>query len=1029
SEAAIAAIEAQTSARTKRLRVSHAFHSPLMDPMLADFREAIGTVTFHEPTVPVVSNVTGRLAEPGQLTTPDYWVDHVRHAVRFADGVLAARATGATVFVELGPDATLTALAQQNLDGEESFVPTARKDRDGAQAFVEALARLHTRGVPLDWAAYFTPAKRVRVDLPTYAFQYQRYWLPSGRPAGDVTSAGLGAVDHPLLSAATEVAGGESTIFSGRLSRSAQPWLTDHAVNGTVIVPGAALVELSTRAGAEVGLPVLDELTLQAPLLLPETGNVQIQVVVEPERRRLTIHSQTQDALGWTQHAEATLTETTETPTHDLTQWPPAGAKPVDVDTLYDNLATIGLEYGPVFQGLTAAWRADDDVYAEITLPEQAQTDASRYGLHPAVLDAALHAIALGDFLPQAQPHLPFVFSQVTLHTTGATTLRVAIRPTTHDALALTLADSEGRPVADIGALTLRPVSADQLSTARDMLHHLEWTAVTAGTASASTSAFELVTVPESEGLAVPDAIRRATEHVLTAIQSSDTPLVVVTRHGVATTADEPIDLAHAAVWGLIRAAQAEQPGRITLVDLAPDTDTATADAVDKALTTGEAQIAVRGETLLTARLTRATVTPSDGEPAFGPDSTVLITGGTGGLGALTARHLVTHHGVRELLLVSRRGPQAPGADTLAAELTALGARVSVTACDITDRAALAELITTNPPTAIVHTAGILDDGLLPSQTPERLDAVLRPKADAAWHLHELTAHLDLTAFVLYSSLAGTLGNAGQATYAAANAALDALAHHRTTHGLRATSLAWGLWAGGGMAGDLTEADLRRLAAAGIAPLTPTDGLTLFDTATAGTQPALVPAKFIKVRTQRTPAQHGTTNLADRLATLTPAERHQTLSDLVRGQAAAVLGFTDATAIDPGRPFQELGFDSLTAIEFRNHLNGATGLRLPATLIFDYPTSTELIDHLTGQFGDTDSDQNINVLRLFAELDRIEASLATLTDENALRSRLSTRLKDVLTGLNRLNTDEDEVADQLQDATDDEMFAFIDNEL
>ncbi|MER5786666.1 SDR family NAD(P)-dependent oxidoreductase, partial [Streptomyces mobaraensis] len=644
TEAAITEIEEQTSARTKRLRVSHAFHSPLMDPMLDDFRTALSGIEFHEPTLAVVSNVTGRLAEAGLLTTADYWIDHVRNAVRFADGVAAARATGATVFLEIGPDGTLTGLAQQTLDGgDETFVPSARKDRDAVRTVVEALGRLHATGVSVDWAVYFgTTAKAGRVDLPTYAFQRQRYWLESG------TGTERGTLDHPLLLSATEVAGGESVLFSGRLSLSAQPWLADHAVNGTVIVPGAALAELAVRAGAEVGLPVLEELTLQAPLVLPPVGNVQIQLVVEPERRRLSVHSQTEDALGWTQHAQGILAEATDEPGFDLAVWPPAGAVPVEVDTLYDDLAAMSLEYGPVFQGLTAAWRTDNEVFAEISLPEEAHLDAARFGLHPALLDAALHAIALGGFLPAGQPHLPFSFNELTLHASGATTLRVRVGSAAPgSAVRLALADGEGHPVAEVGALTLRPLSAEQLSGgARDMLHRLEWTPAPTGTATAtatasvsasvSASAFELVTVPVCEGLSVSEAVREATGHVLAALQATKAQVVVLTRQGVATTAGEPVDLAHAAVWGLVRSAQAEQPGRITLIDL--EADTSADEAIAQALTTGEAQIAVRGEQFLTARLNRATVTEHDDAPAFGPSSTVLITGGTGGLGALTAR-------------------------------------------------------------------------------------------------------------------------------------------------------------------------------------------------------------------------------------------------------------------------------------------------------------------------------------------------------------------------------------------------------
>ncbi|MGC4950886.1 KR domain-containing protein, partial [Streptomyces sp. DT224] len=342
----------------------------------------------------------------------------------------------------------------------------------------------------------------------------------------------------------------------------------------------------------------------------------------------------------------------------------------------------------------------------------------------------------------------------------------------------------------------------------------------------------------------------------------------------------------------------------------------------------------------------------------------------------------------------------------------------------------LAGLLDTTPPTAVIHTAGVLDDGLLPTQTPQRLDTVLRPKADAAWHLHELTSHLNLTAFVLYSSLAGTLGNTGQTNYAAANAVLDALAHHRVTQGRPATSLAWGPWAETGMAATLTPTDLHHMEQTGIKPLTNTDGLALLDAALTTTEPTLVTAKFAKTRTTRIPTQRaGTANLADRLATLAPAERERTLSDLVHTQAAAVLGYHDATAIDPSRPFQELGFDSLTAVEFRNLLNETTGQRLPATLIFDYPTPAELTDHLVSQFNNDTDDENIGVLRLFAELDRIETSLSNLAQEDTLRARLSTRLKDVLTSLNHLGNQESKVTNQLDDATDDEMFAFIDNAL
>ncbi|MEV4019629.1 type I polyketide synthase [Nonomuraea angiospora] len=1066
---AVAEIEERVSVRTRRLRVSHAFHSPLMEPMLASFEEAIAGLTYHEPTLAIVSNLTGRLAEPGQLTRPGYWVEHVRQAVRFADGVAAARATGAKVWVEVGPDTTLTALAQQSLE-DGAFVPAARKDRDEARTFVEALGRMHTNGVTVDWEAFFAPARPSRVDLPTYAFQHERYWLQPGPDTGDVTTAGLGAVEHPLLSAATEVAGGETVIFSGRLSVATHPWLADHVVGGSVIVPGTALVELAVRAGDESGCPHLQELTLQAPLVLPEGGGVQLQLVStateEPGRRSLAIHSRTQDATEWTQHAQATLTETVPEPDIDLRQWPPAGAEPVPVQDLYDDMLGIGLDYGPTFQGLTSAWERGGEVFAEIVLPEEAHADAGRFVLHPALLDAALHATALGGLLPRPEPgrpYLPFAWSGVSLLAAGATSLRVKIANVGGAAITLSIADELGAPVAAVETLTLRPMAgARQGGGNQGTLHQIEWTRLPDAPASetprwALLGADDLgtgrVTYPDLATLVslhdpadLPEAVltgpsagqdhHAATHDVLELLQSwlaeehlASSRLVILTRGALATTAGESPDLAQAAVGGLVRAAQAEQPGRFVLLDLDGDTSE---DVIGRALASGESQLAVRAGELWVPRLGRV-AEPEDRGPAFGPDGTVLITGGTGGLGALVARHLVTEHEVRRLVLVSRRGLGAPGAAELVAELSELGAEVEVAACDVADREALAATVAwvADSLTGVVHTAGVLDDGVITSLTSERLDTVLRPKADAAWHLHELTRGLDLRAFVLFSSMSGVLGGAGQGNYAAANAFLDALAQLRAAEGLAGTSLAWGLWEQGGMSGELTEADLRRLARMGVAPLSAADGLELFDTAVTSGRPLLIPARFVQARTSaRTSMRRAgaTDGLAERLSAMEPAERRSALSDTVRGQVAAVLGFSDGSAIDPQRPFQDLGFDSLTAVEFRNQLGRATGLRLPATLVFDYPTPVALTDHLMGYFGEAGAnDEEAGILRIFAELDQIQDSLTTLAEDSTVRARLTARLKELLSGLN--GTGESDVADQLESASDDEMFAFIDNEL
>ncbi|MEU4541432.1 type I polyketide synthase, partial [Streptosporangium sp. NPDC023825] len=732
------------------------------------------------------------------------------------------------------------------------------------------------------------------------------------------------------------------------------------------------------------------------------------------------------------------------------------------VEDLYERLAEIGLEYGPVFQGLARAWVRPGEVLAEIVLPEQAHADAARFGVHPALLDAALHASALGDLLPAPEPgrpYLPFAWNGVSVHAVGATTLRVrATRNTTANVgsvgLTLNIADGSGAPVADIEALTLRALSTAGLgNTAGQNLYRLEWSAAPAGSASASAEVPGWVVadslddsldgspagssagspsgeVAECVLVEVPAGVHQALGLVrewLAEERFASSRLVVVTRGAVAVAEVEDVDPAQAAVWGLVRAAQAEQPGRFVLLDVeAGPLDPRT---IGRALASGEAQVAIRSGALWSPRLARAAV-PQYERLEFGPESTVLVTGGTGGLGALVARHLAATYQVKHLLLASRRGEQAPGAAELAAELTELGATVAVAACDVGDRDALAELIAAipvqHPLSGVVHTAGVLDDGVVTALTPERLDRVMRPKADAAWHLHELTRHLDLSAFVLFSSLSGVLGGAGQSNYAAANAFLDALAEHRRSQGLAGTSLAWGLWESGGMAEELTEADLRRMERMGLKPLSAADGLALFDAGLNHDLPALVAARFVQARTTartampRAGALHG---LTERLAAMEPAERQVALSDLVRGQAAMVLGFADPSAIEPQRQFQDLGFDSLTAVEFRNRLSAVTGLRLPATLVFDYPTSIELIEYLVDHF-DGAEDEEAQTLRLFAEIDKIESTVTGLAEESVARNRLVSRLKELLTGLNGLGA-----ADHFETATDDEMFAFIDNEL
>ncbi|MBQ1071027.1 polyketide synthase dehydratase domain-containing protein, partial [Micromonospora sp. D75] len=605
---------------------------------------------------------------------------------------------------------------------------------------LHALAELHVHGMPVTWTQWFADTGARRVDLPTYAFQHQRYWPTAGRArTGDVSGAGLGRTGHPLLGATVDLAGDDEMVLTGRLSLTTHPWLADHTVSGLTLVPGTALVELAVRAGDEVGLSRLRELTMAAPLVLPESGGVRIQVRVstsESPQRPVAVYSRPDDdpEAGWTRHAEGVLEASTADEPDTIT-WPPAPTSEVDLAGWYATLAEHGLAYGPVFQGLQRAWVGRDELFAEVALPEAAATESAGFGVHPALLDAALHPIGLllgGE--ESSGPRVPFAFEGVQVHAAGAGTLRVRL---TRDGSGLRLAayDEVGAPVVSMDSLVLRELTgAAAPGVASRSLFELRWPAVQAAPAG-ELSGWALVTgglelpapvgmptyadvatvagdglVPRTlllpvfpaPGAATPESVRAVTSDVLATVQSwlaadalADSRLVVVTRGAVSIgDGDRVTDLASAAVWGLLRSAQSEHPGRMVLADVDGDLDAALVALLDGVLrepaTTG-GQLAVREGAVYSPRLVRAGVTAAQ-TPSLG-DGAVLVTGGTGALGALVAEHLVSVHGVRSLVLVSRRGPEAAGAGELSVRVSARGAAVRIAAGDVSDRAQVAALV------------------------------------------------------------------------------------------------------------------------------------------------------------------------------------------------------------------------------------------------------------------------------------------------------------------------------------------------
>ncbi|MFE5664238.1 SDR family NAD(P)-dependent oxidoreductase [Streptomyces niveus] len=980
----------------KRLRVSHAFHSPRMDAMLDDFRAVVAALPTAEPRIPVVSTLTGRTATADELRSADYWVRHIRETVRFADAVATLHTQGVDTFLELGPAAVLTALGPDCLPDTEAadsaFVPVARKDRDPLRELLAAVSSVHTRGAHVNWPALYGERRPAPVELPTYAFAYRRFWLDTPAVRGDADGFGLTPVDHPLVSAAVRRAGSDDILLTGRISTATHPLLAEHAVLGTTLLPGTALVDLAIRAGDLVGLPVLEELTLQAPLVLPGPGAVKLQVAAGTDGT-VEIFSRAEsegEDAEWTRHATGTLTRQA-TPAEPVGAWPPPGATAVDTDALYERMGADGFDYGPVFRGVGAAWRRGEEVYAELELPTGARPDAARFGIHPALLDAALHVSSLFDTddgrSEDGGVHLPFAWGGVTLHAAGASAARVRLVRTGHKELRLDLADSDGIPLVSVSSYLTRPVAPGAL-TGDDSLYTVVPVPLPphAGTrpaltyavlgdddlglgAALATTPAELaepadvvvLPVPETHDVPsdVPAALRTALDAVLPVLarrpkdtRHADSTLVVATGPG----------LVGATVRGLVRAAQAEDPGRIVLVRI--DEGGLTRSGLAALLAAGEPELILRGTELSAPRLTRAR--PEATAEETKDWGTVLITGGTGGLGALVARHLAARHGVTRLILASRSGTGAPGSAGLVADLAELGARARVVSCDVGDRAALARLLSRHRVDSVVHTAGVLDDGTVASLTPGRVDTVLRPKADAAWHLHELTKVQDLAHFVLFSSAAGTLDAGGQGNYAAANAFLDALAEHRRADGLPAVSLAWGLWGeGGGMGARLTDADLRRIERSGTGALTADEGLALFDAAVASGLTTLVPVRLDTAALRRRgedlpPILRGLVptaprrdvratprlTLAERLATIPVADHGFTVLEVVRTEVAAVLGHDGAGSVEPRKAFTDLGFDSLAAVELRNRLNAVSGLRLPATMIFDHATPAALAEFL-----------------------------------------------------------------------------------
>ncbi|MFE2562170.1 beta-ketoacyl synthase N-terminal-like domain-containing protein, partial [Streptomyces sp. NPDC059352] len=669
----------QDGARARRIPVDYASHSVQVEGIQEELLQLLAPVTPSSGTIPFYSTARGDFLDTAELDAA-YWYRNLRGRVGFEPAVRALVGNGAKLFVELSPHPVLTMAVDeivQDLDaaGRVRSVGSLRRGEGGPARFATSLAEAHVGGAAIDWHTFFAGTGAERVQLPTYAFQRERYWLTPGTGTGDATAAGLGRLDHPLLSATVQVGDRDEWIFTGRLARTSQPWTEDHAVLGTVLLPGAALVEAALTAGRQAGTPVLDDLVLEAPLVLDEDSARQLQITVgrlgEDGRRELVVYSRSETSgedgdRPVTRHARGWLTADAEPAPAFPAAWPPAGARPVAVDTLYARLAEAGYDYGPLFQGVRAAWKAGSDICTEIALPEDARTEG--FVLHPALLDAALHG-GLLDKEPGATADLPFSWSGVRAGITGTaagvTRARVRISPAGDSALRIALADENGAPLLTVETMAFRPVDLAQLESAQrggqNSLYQLDWLPVPAsagapaaeqggvcvlGQLAAAPSEWDrypdltaleealatgapvpgtvlaaLDTDPAADatdaGSSAAEAVHASAARALGLLQQwlaaaplADSRLIVVTRRAVAANGSAP-ELAQAPVWGLVRSAQSEHPGRFGLIDLDSEGDQvagAEENALDWAALTSldEPQIAVRAGEPLVPQLGRA---------------------------------------------------------------------------------------------------------------------------------------------------------------------------------------------------------------------------------------------------------------------------------------------------------------------------------------------------------------------------------------------------------------------------------------
>lgn len=1002
------------------LAVSHAFHSPEMAAMLPAFRTVAESINYARPQLKVVSNVTGEVTDAA-ICTAGYWVSHVMETVRFADGVGTLLNEGVMDFIELGPQGTLLGMVAACLEEQQeevALIASLQRKQGETAALLAGLGTLHVRGARIQWAGVFSGDEQ-RVPLPHYVWQRQRFWIDTAPQALAGQETG-----HPLLGREISLAG-EGVVYEALITPAKHSWLYDHIVGELAVVPGAGIGEL-VRAAGEVYFSRSDisitSLILQSPLILAESGQyIQVMIHQRDGLHEVKVWSREAEQAKWQLNATAEVASgiTPATPLN-LDAIKARCNTQSDMDEVYQRFAELGLPYGPAFRGIESVCSNENEVFARLKLPVDIH-DLSAFGIHPILLDSAFQAylsVNKSDVL-----QLPFSIDSLTTYQSSGEEVFawVTVEKSQNNSLTtnVVICDADGTILTEVKGLHGRPTYPVTFLSGQSLarsIYAIDWQSAPQSQRARSGSylivshagdklAESTATLLRDRGMdcesvdfARLNEARRADNIVcifgcadslmaqtwqpllqaLSVLQhierhNWEVRLCWVTQGAVAVQDDQPCDVAQYGLWGGGRTLMLEHPEyHCTLIDVAKGVDI---EALAQAITQeGEEQeIALTEQGQYVPRLKQVKDVQ---RPALKLTGTVLISGGLGAIGGNIARTLVKA-GARQLVLSGRRGQATPGAAELVAELQEAGAQVTVVAADVTDPQAVKQLLEQiafeYPLQGVVHTAGALDAAVLLEQTEEKLDTVFSAKVQGAMNLDRLTRDTPLDFFVLFSSVEGTLGSAGQGGYAAANACLDAIAANRRHAGLPGQSLAWGLWTDDasnplGVASGLDARQQARIEKIGLGIVKKSLGNELFDRVVGATQGQLLLApinveqlqvnfknevpylwkELVKTKNRATSKNRRPQRLID-LATVSGAARFNALVEIVRSNIISVLAL-DEKEVHINRPLNELGLDSLMAVELRNGLRKNTGKTLPATLAFDYPTIFDMATFINELF-------------------------------------------------------------------------------